>query len=70
MITLLIVWLSGIIPGYLSFKWYWKSDGDKWTVGSRTFCITISLLFSWLCVITSGVIYFIEGLDYEKECKW
>ena len=70
MITLLMVWLSGIIPGYLFLRSYQKGVSGKWTVGDRTFTILTSFIFSWISVLTAGVLYFLDGLDYDKECKW
>lgn len=66
----LLIWGSGVIPAYLTFRHYWKRDLDEWTTGTRAINIVFSLLLSWIWA-SPGLFYLIIDLtDTDKPAKW
>lgn len=62
----LIIYLSGLVPGYFLFKKYMISGGSNWTVGLRWIGLFASV-FSWVGVVTSLLCL---GAKSDKPASW
>lgn len=64
-----IIYLIGVIPGYLSYRYYMTRDGMTWAASDRALGILLSFI-SWFCVLASFVGLFILSLNDKKPVKW
>lgn len=66
-----IIYLSGLILSYLLTKKLFKTAFGTWTEGDRILSITLSLIFSWLAVITTLILLTIEYImNNDKPASW
>lgn len=68
----LIIYVTGIVPGYLMQKKAYSLFMGEWTVGMRGFTIFIALL-SWVGFIVSIIQYFVVYMSEnssDKPAKW
>jgi hypothetical protein len=68
MMIFLIIWISGIIPGYLSFKeQMYKECG--WTVGDRRTGIFLAVCASWVNIAVWLIVRWVNCAE-NKPAKW
>lgn len=71
--TLLIVYLTGIVPGYLMFRNASIYEFYKeWTIADRRFGIFVALLLSWFNLAPFLLVKIVGWLNEcdDKKASW
>lgn len=67
-----LLYIIGVTCSYILFKKWWVCNSDEWLVRDRRFIIIISILFSWIALLTALIITLmdIKGKDSNKKANW
>lgn len=69
-IIVLVVWFTGIIPGYVAFKKGLTADSDNWTVGLRRLGLFSAVALSWINLLVLLFCMWIDYLGSNKKANW
>lgn len=65
-IIILLVWASGVVPGYIHIKKSYTDVKIDWTVDLRATSILFSLILSWFAILW----YYISFYHGDRPAKW
>jgi hypothetical protein len=68
MVLWIIVYLVGVVLGYISFKKWMIGGGCAWSVANRWMGLFLSL-FSWVTVFAGVILIYLETCA-DKPAKW
>lgn len=69
-IIVLVIWITGIIPGYLAFKKGFTLDGEDWTVGLRRIALFSAVAISWINIFALLFLIFINSVGSNRKANW